>query len=80
MNKLTIVQLLPELNTGGVERGATDLSNKLSERGYRSYVISNGGKFEDEVVSNGGHHITLPIHKKSLSTLFLAKKLYNLYE
>ena len=80
MNKLTIVQLLPELNTGGVERGATDLSNELSKRGYRSYVISNGGKFEEEVVSNGGYHIKLPIHKKSLSTLFLAKKLYNLYK
>ena len=80
MNKLTIVQLLPELNTGGVERGATDLSNELSKRGYRSYVISNGGKFEEEIVSNGGHHFKLPIHKKSLSTLFLAKKLYNLYK
>ena len=63
MNKLTIVQLLPELNTGGVERGATDLSNELSKRGYRSYVISNGGKFEEEVVSNGGHHLNFQFIK-----------------
>ena len=80
MNKLKVVQLLPELNTGGVERGATDLSNELVKRGHASFVISNGGRFEDEIINNGGTHIKLPIHKKSISTLFLANKLFNIYE
>ena len=80
MNKLKVVQLLPELNTGGVERGATDLSNELVKRGHASFVISNGGRFEDEIIDNGGTHIKLPIHKKSISTLFLANKIFKIYQ
>ena len=80
MNKLKVVQLLPELNTGGVERGATDLSNELVRRGHTSFVISNGGRFEKEITDNGGTHIKLPIHKKSISTLFLANKLFKIYQ
>ena len=49
MSKLKVVQLLPELNTGGVERGATDLSNELVRRGHTSFVISNGGRFEKKI-------------------------------
>lgn len=80
MNKLKVVQLLPELNTGGVERGATDLSNELVRRGHTSCVISNGGRFEREITDNGGTHIKLPIHKKSISTLFLANKIFKIYQ
>ena len=80
MNKLKVIQLLPELNTGGVERGATDLSNELVRRGHSSFVISNGGRFENEIIDNGGTHIKLPIHKKSISTLFLANQLFDIYK
>lgn len=80
MSSLKVVQLLPELNTGGVERGATDLSTELVKRGHSSYLISNGGIFEEEVTRNGGIHIKLPIHKKSISTLFLANKLFEIYQ
>jgi len=80
MSNLKVVQLLPELNTGGVERGATDLSNELVRRGHSSFVISNGGRFEKEITDNGGTHIKLPIHKKSISTLFLANKLFKIYQ
>lgn len=80
MSKLKVVQLLPELNTGGVERGATDLSNELVRRGHTSFVISNGGRFEKEITDNGGIHIKLPIHKKSISTLFLANKIFKIYQ
>ena len=43
MNKLKVIQLLPELNVGGVERGTTDFSKALVENGHESIVISNGG-------------------------------------
>ena len=76
---MRIVQLLPELNTGGVERGAVDLSAELIKQGHKSYIISNGGLLEQEVINHGGKHIKLPIHKKSLGTLFLANKLYETY-
>ena len=79
MNKLKVIQLLPELNIGGVERGTKDFSKSLVENGHESIVISNGGIFEDEIVKDGGKHIKLPIHKKSLFSFSLSKELRKIY-
>ena len=75
MNKLKVIQLLPELNIGGVERGTKDFSQALVEKGHESIVISNGGLFKKDIEKDGARHIKLPIHKKSLFSLFLSKKL-----
>ena len=80
MNKLKIIQLLPELNIGGVERGTKDLSRALVERGHESIVISNGGFFENDIIKEGAKHIKLPVHKKSLFSFFLSKSLRTIYE
>ena len=50
MSKLKVIQLLPELNIGGVERGTKDFSCALVQRGHESIVISNGGIFENDIV------------------------------
>ena len=65
MSKLKVVQLLPELNIGGVERGTKDFSEALVQRGHKSIVISNGGLFEKDIINAGGIHLKLPIHKKN---------------
>ena len=44
MRKLKVIQILPTLNTGGVERGVLDFNNYLVKKGHESYVISNGGR------------------------------------
>ena len=35
-----VVQIVPELNEGGVERGTVELSRELVRHGYSSTVIS----------------------------------------
>ena len=80
MNNLKVIQLLPELNIGGVERGTKDFSKFLVENGHESIVISNGGIFEKDIVNHGAKHISLPIHKKSLFSYFLSNKLKIIYE
>ena len=80
MSNLKIIQLLPELNIGGVERGTKDFSKVLIDQGHKSIVISNGGIFEKDIINDGGKHIKLPIHKKNLSSLFLSKQLKSIYE
>jgi len=80
MNKLKVIQLLPELNFGGVERGVKDFSKALVEKGHQSIVISNGGLLQEEIEKNGGKHINLPIHKKRISSLSLSSKLKDIYE
>ena len=80
MNKLKVIQILPELNIGGVERGTKDFSKALVEKGHQSIVISNGGIFEKDITHDGGKHIKVPVHKKSPFSFFLSKKLRTIYE
>ena len=75
MRKLKVIQILPTLNTGGVERGVLDYNNYLVKKGHESYVISNGGRQVKNLIEDGGNHIHLQISNKSIFTLFQAKKL-----
>jgi glycosyltransferase involved in cell wall biosynthesis len=69
------VQLLPALSAGGVERGTVEFARELVKLGHRSTVISSGGTMVNQLQQEGSQHITLPIHKKSLSSLFKVKAL-----
>jgi glycosyltransferase involved in cell wall biosynthesis len=73
--KLTVIQTLPALNAGGVERGTIEIAGELVRQGHRSIVISAGGQMLDELIGTGSEHISLPIGKKSPITLLLIKKL-----
>jgi glycosyltransferase involved in cell wall biosynthesis len=66
---LSVVQLLPALNVGGVERGTLEVAKELVKHGHRSIVISAGGRLVDELVSSGSEHVQLDIGKKSLLSL-----------
>ncbi len=66
--EMKIVQLLPELNEGGVERGVVELSRELVKLGHESIVISNGGKQAEQIVFDGGQHIKLDVCSKNLLT------------
>lgn len=63
---MKIVQLLPELNEGGVERGTMELSRELLKRGYESVVISAGGKLQEQIERDGGIHITFDLCSKNI--------------
>ena len=65
---LTVIQILPELNSGGVERGTTEIASALVKAGHRSFVISAGGRLAVQLEQEGTSHIKLPIGEKRLST------------
>ena len=48
-HKPSILQVLPELNTGGVERGAVDLAVFAKNNGYRLITASAGGKMVERL-------------------------------
>lgn len=75
---LTVVQVLPALEVGGVERGTLEIASGLVKAGHRSIVISEGGRLVDRLVSQGSQHINWAIGKKSLFTFALAKQLRSL--
>ncbi len=66
---LTIVQLLPQLNAGGVERGTLEINRALVAKGHRSIVISGGGQLVPQLQAEGGEHVQMQVWKKSPLTL-----------
>jgi len=66
---MRILQVLPELNVGGVETGTLDLTKYLVKLGHKAVVVSNGGPLVKELESTGGIHYCLPVHKKSIFSM-----------
>ncbi|TYP00048.1 glycosyltransferase involved in cell wall biosynthesis [Geothermobacter ehrlichii] len=67
---MKIVQLLPELNEGGVERGVVELNRELVRRGHESVVISAGGRQASQIEVDGGRHVTFDVCSKNPLTAF----------
>jgi len=66
---MTVVQLIPALNSGGAERSALEIGRALVQAGHRSVVISAGGRMVEQLQGDGSEHVTLELGRKSLSTL-----------
>ena len=65
MVPLSVVQLLPALNGGGVERGTLEIARELVRHGHRSVVISAGGRLVPELLREGSEHLAWPLGAKS---------------
>ena len=76
---LTVVQLLPALDSGGVERGTLEIARALVADGHRSLVVSAGGRMVDALTREGSEHINLDVGRKSLASLWLVPKLRRLF-
>lgn len=75
MRALTVLQLLPALEAGGVERSTLEIAQALVADGHRALVMSAGGRMLPELLACGAEHIALPIGAKSLRTLRLVAPL-----
>lgn len=62
-----ILQLLPALEGGGVERETVDIAHAIARAGFTALVASYGGKMVAELEAGGAEHITLPVHSKNPS-------------
>ena len=77
---MKVMQLLPELNSGGVERGTLEIARALVAAGHESLVVSNGGRMVSQLEAEGSTHLTLPIHKKALSSFWQIRPLRKLIQ
>lgn len=80
LSRMKIIQILPELHAGGVERGTLEVGKYLVEQGHESIVISNGGRLVPQLEAEGSRHISMPVHKKRLGSLSQIKPLRHLFE
>jgi glycosyltransferase involved in cell wall biosynthesis len=76
--RLNVVQVLPALDSGGVERGTLEVAKHLVEQGHRSTVISAGGRMVAQLQAEGSEHISLDVGRKSLWSLRLIPRLRHL--
>ncbi len=77
---LTVMQLLPALQAGGVERGTVEVARELVRRGHRAIVVSGGGRMVRDLESAGAEHIELPIGVKAPWTFRLVPVLHRLLQ
>lgn len=66
VRKPVIVQILPALDVGGVERGTIEVAKAISEAGGKAVVISHGGQLVSQLQRIGAEHIKLPVHSKNV--------------
>lgn len=72
---LTVLQILPALESGGVEKGTLEIARALTGNGYRSLVMSQGGRLVAPLQGSGSEHFNWPVGRKSLWTLGLIPRL-----
>jgi len=60
-----IVQILPALDEGGVERGVVELNREFVRRGVTSTVVSRGGRLVACIERDGGRHVTVDVKAKN---------------
>lgn len=65
-----ILQVLPALVTGGVERGTIEIAEAQIAVGFRAIVASAGGPMVAELERLGARHVTLPLDRKSPLTIW----------
>ena len=76
MKNFNLLQIIPSLDSGGVEQGTVDVANFIGEKDQGSFIVSNGGKMLALLNRKKTGHFELPIHSKNILSLpFVANKL-----
>ena len=71
---MKVLQVLPSLQSGGVERGTLELAQYLSAEGHESWVMSAGGSMVKQLEQEGSQHIEWDLGKKSPFTFLQVTK------
>lgn len=65
---MKVVQVLPALELGGVERGTLEVAEGLVKAGHESIVVSAGGRLVNALEAAGSQHVQWDLGRKSLRT------------
>jgi len=76
MKNFNLMQVLPSLQSGGVEQGTIDLANFLASLEIKNHITSNGGQLIAQLNKEYVEHNILPVHSKNFFKIpFTAKKI-----
>lgn len=80
MKALKVLQLLPALDGGGVERGTLEIARALVAAGHESVVLSKGGRLVEQLQREGSRHLARDLGRKSPTTFLQYRALRTLFE
>ena len=66
---MKVVQVLPALESGGVEQGTLEVAEALVAAGHESVVVSRGGRLVQPLEHGGSRHVTWDIGRKHPATI-----------
>ena len=69
---MNILQIIPQLEVGGVETGTLDVVQGLVQHGHQALVVSSGGALIPRLEQLGGRHVQIPVHRKDPWTIWRA--------
>ncbi len=78
LKELRVLQILPALNSGGVERGTLEISEALVKAGYPSFVASSGGALVPALERAGGHSLLVSTLKNHFLLFYSIQRLKSL--
>jgi glycosyltransferase involved in cell wall biosynthesis len=61
----TLLQVTPELETGGAEQTTLDIAAAVVRAGGRALVASRGGRMAQRLIASGAELIEMPVHSKN---------------
>ncbi len=67
----TILQIVPDLQSGGAERTTIDIAQALCAAGARSLVASQGGRMVSELQAKGGLWLPFPASSKNPASMVM---------
>lgn len=67
---VSVLQVTPALDAGGVERTTIEVAEALTQAGGRALVASRGGRLEAELSAVGGELVRLPLDTKNPLTIW----------
>jgi len=77
----TLLQVVPELETGGAEQTTIDVARAVIEAGGKALVATRGGRMAARLIADGGRLAQMPVHAKNpLAVLGNAARLVELIQ
>lgn len=72
---MNILLVTMSMDIGGAETHILELAKELKRRNNNVFVMSNGGKYVDELTASGIEHINAPLHNKNIFNMAKSYKI-----
>ncbi|MBX9926758.1 MAG: glycosyltransferase, partial [Hyphomicrobiaceae bacterium] len=70
MKRPVILQVIPQLDTGGAELSTVEIAGAIATAGGRALVVTEGGRMAEAIMRAGGEIVPMPVATKNPLTIY----------